>query len=169
MARRDERGPGNDKMSDAAPESKVSYLPGARPVQSDEPASLTTTLAVLLHADVVDSTRIVQVDERVAHRGMRDAFERLARTVAEHDGQTREIRGDALVAQLHRASDAIIAAIAFQSEHATHAKVSDASVFAHVRIGIALGEVVIADDTVTGAGIVLATARYAYLASRLAV
>jgi len=27
MARRDERGPGNDKMSDAAPESKVSYLP----------------------------------------------------------------------------------------------------------------------------------------------
>jgi len=73
------------------------------------------------------------------------------------------------VAQLHRASDAIIAAIAFQSEHATHAKVSDASVFAHVRIGIALGEVVIADDTVTGAGIVLATARYAYLASRLAV
>ena len=33
--------------------------------------ALTATLAVLLHADVFGSTRIVQVDERVAHRSMR--------------------------------------------------------------------------------------------------
>ena len=59
----------------------------------------TRKLAVLLHADVVDSTRLVQKDESLAHQRIHNAFQRLSETTAAYGGIAHEIRGDALVAE----------------------------------------------------------------------
>lgn len=113
-------------------------------------------LAVLLHADVVDSTTLVRLDETLAHARIQHAFKRFSQTITQQNGITQEIRGDALVAEFSRASDAVSAALEFQATNASHNEGIPDEVVPLVRVGIAMGEVVIADHTVTGEGIVLA-------------
>jgi len=117
---------------------------------------LSGKLAVILHADVAGSTQLVQQDEQLAHERIRDAFRRFSDTIEKYHGRVQELRGDALLAEFERASDAVTATLAFQSDHHDHLeKISD-DIQPEIRAGIALGEVVIADNTVTGAGVVLA-------------
>jgi adenylate cyclase len=113
-------------------------------------------LAVILHADVVGSTRLVQEDETLAHARIQAAFQRLAKTTEAYGGTAHEIRGDALVAEFSRASDAVCAALAFQVENTDHNQKLADKIRPELRVGISLGEVVIADGTITGAGVVLA-------------
>ncbi|MFA9421430.1 MAG: adenylate/guanylate cyclase domain-containing protein, partial [Gammaproteobacteria bacterium] len=117
---------------------------------------LSRKLAVILHADVVGSTSLVQQNEMLAHQRIQTAFHQFSETISSYGGITHELRGDALVAEFNRASDAVPAAIAFQAlnEEANNALEDDLR--PQLRIGISLGEVVIADNTVTGAGVVLA-------------
>ena len=116
----------------------------------------TRKLAVLLHADVVSSTMLVQLDETVAHQRIRNAFKRFSETIANHGGVAHEIRGDALVAEFSRASDAVAAALEFQADNILHNEELSDEIRPVLRVGVAMGEVVIADNTVTGEGIVLA-------------
>jgi TolB-like protein len=113
-------------------------------------------LAVILHADVVGSTALVQKDERIAHERIQTAFRHSSDTISAYGGTTRELRGDALVAEFERASDAVAAALAFQASNTEHNESLDDDVRPSIRVGVALGEVIIADRTVTGAGVVLA-------------
>lgn len=113
-------------------------------------------LAVILHADVVGSTLLVQQDERIAHERMQAVFQRLAHIINQYDGIVHELRGDALVAEFERASDSVSAGLAFQAENQADQASTQDSIQPRLRIGIALGEVVIADGTITGAGVVLA-------------
>ena len=115
-----------------------------------------STLAVILHADVVGSTALVQRDENLAHDRIQEAFKRLSEDVVAYAGKVHELRGDALVAQFDRASDAASAALRFQARNRALNQNYKDEIVPVVRIGIALGEVVIADGTVTGAGVVLA-------------
>ena len=117
---------------------------------------LSRKLAVLLHADVVGSTALVQVNETLAHQRIQDTFRRFSETITSHGGTATEIRGDALVAEFSRASDAVSAAIAFQAQNIERNASLNDDIRPEIRVGISLGEVVIADGTVTGAGIVLA-------------
>jgi len=64
-------------------------------------------LAVILHADVVDSTPLVRLNETIAHERIQDTFRRFSEAITGHDGIAHEIRGDALVAEFSRASDAV--------------------------------------------------------------
>ena len=64
--------------------------------------NLTGKLAVILHADIVGSTTLVQLDEQKAHRRIRDSFQRFARVIESYRGQVRELRGDALLAEFER-------------------------------------------------------------------
>ena len=113
-------------------------------------------LAVLLHADIVGSTSLVQNNETIAHERIQDAFHRLSATISSYGGIAHEIRGDALVAEFARASDAVTASLAFQATNTTFNEQLSDDIQPVLRIGIAMGEVVIADNTVTGEGIVLA-------------
>jgi adenylate cyclase len=113
-------------------------------------------LVVLLHADVVGSTSLVQMDETMAHERIQDTFRRFSETINGYGGIAHEIRGDALVAEFARASDAVCASIAFQSTNISHNESLHDDMKPLLRIGIAMGEVVVADNTVTGEGIVLA-------------
>ena len=60
------------------------------------------------------------------------------------------------MAEFSRASDAIEAAVSFQYANTAHLAALTDDVKPVVRVGIAIGEVVIADNTVTGEGVVLA-------------
>lgn len=113
-------------------------------------------LAVLLHADIVESTALVRRDEGLAHQRMQGAFQSFSTVIADHSGTTHEIRGDALVAEFSKVSDAVTAALEFQHNHAAHSESFTDGLAPMLRIGIAMGEVIIADNTVTGEGIVLA-------------
>lgn len=113
-------------------------------------------LAVILHADVVGSTALVQKDERLAHDRIQDVFRRFSEIITVYGGATHELRGDALLAEFNRASDAISAALAFQANNAEHNAALGDEIRPVVRVGISLGEVVIADGTLTGPDVVLA-------------
>ena len=113
-------------------------------------------LAVIVHADVVGSTALVQQNESIAHERIQSAFQRFSEIIESYGGATRELRGDALVAEYDRASDAVVAALAFQQFNAGHIASLPDEIRPQLRVGISLGEVVIADATVTGAGVVLA-------------
>ena len=113
-------------------------------------------LAVVLHADVVGSTALVQRNETLAHQRIQDSFQRFSQIITTHGGIAHEVRGDALVAEFHKASDAVAAAVDFQTANASHNNSLGDDVLAIVRIGIAMGEVIVADGTITGEGIVLA-------------
>ena len=73
-------------------------------------------LAVILHADVVGSTSLVQLNETLAHQRIQDAFRRLSEAVSRRDGIAHEIRGDALLAEFAKASDAVSASLEFGLE-----------------------------------------------------
>lgn len=117
---------------------------------------LQSRLVVILHADVAGSTELVQLDEQRAHERIREAFHRFDVNIGMYGGRVLELRGDALLAEFERASDAVTAALAFQSDHYAHLANLDNDIRPELRVGIAMGEVVIADNTVTGAGVVLA-------------
>jgi adenylate cyclase len=113
-------------------------------------------LVVILHADVIGSTALVRRDETVAHERILDTFRRLSKSIESYAGVTRELRGDALVGEFSRASDAVCAAIAFQEENAElNSRIED-EIQPGLRIGIAMGEVIADENTVTGAGVILA-------------
>jgi len=113
-------------------------------------------LAVILHADVVGSTALVQRDEALAHERIQDVFHRFSGTIESYNGHPLELRGDALVAEFNRASDAVEASLAFQAENTEFNSTLEDDIRPTLRIGISLGEVVVADNTITGEGIVLA-------------
>ena len=121
-----------------------------------EKDQLSRKLAVILHADVVGSTLLVQKNETLAHERIQAAFNSFSETITAYGGKAHEIRGDALVAEFNRASDAIPAAIAFQALNEESNSVLNDDIQPQLRIGISLGEVIIADNTITGAGVVLA-------------
>jgi len=117
---------------------------------------LSGTVAVILHADIAGSTALVQQDKELAHERIQDSFRRLSETVEKYQGHVLELRGDALLAEFGRSSDAVSAALAFQVDHSYHNAQLKDDLRPTIRVGIALGEVVIADATVTGAGVVQA-------------
>jgi TolB-like protein/class 3 adenylate cyclase/rhodanese-related sulfurtransferase/Flp pilus assembly protein TadD len=117
---------------------------------------LSGKLAVILHADVAGSTAMVQQDKELAHERIQDTFQRFSDTIEKYQGHVVELRGDALLAEFERASDAVSAALSFQSDNAYYLSRLKDDLRPTVRIGIAMGEVVIADSTVTGAGVVQA-------------
>jgi len=113
-------------------------------------------LAVILHADVVGSTTLVHRNETLAHERIQDVFHRFSDTIKAYGGIPQELRGDALVAEFNRASDAVAASLAFQMQNTQFNTTLRDDIQPHLRVGIAMGEVVVADNTITGAGVVLA-------------
>jgi TolB-like protein/class 3 adenylate cyclase len=117
---------------------------------------LSRKLAVILHADVVGSTTLVQQNEALAHERIKGAFDRFSEVISSYSGVTRELRGDAILAEFDRASDAVSAALAFQISNRDFNSTLNDDIQPRLRIGVSLGEVIVADNTITGAGVVLA-------------
>ena len=118
--------------------------------------NLSRKMAAILHADVTSSTALVHLDEALAHERINEAFSRFSQSIELYGGTVHELRGDALVAEFPRASDAVCAALAFQESHSQILQHLDDEIRPTIRIGVSLGEVIFADGQVTGAGVVLA-------------
>ena len=117
---------------------------------------LSGKLAVILHADVAGSTALVQQDQQLAHERIQDSFQRFSDAIEKYQGRVLEFRGDALLAEFAHASEAVSAALSFQVDHACYNDRLEDDLRPAIRVGIAMGEVIIADGTVTGAGVVQA-------------
>ena len=117
---------------------------------------LQSRFVFILHADVAGSTLLVRQDESLAHQRIQKTFQDLGAAVTKYNGRVIESRGDALLAEFELASDAVSAAIAFQREQKILIDGIDDAIRPVVRVGIATGEVIVADNTVTGAGVVIA-------------
>ena len=113
-------------------------------------------LAVILHADVAGSTHMVQMNEYLAHDRIQDTFRSFADTINKYSGRVLESRGDAILAEFERPSDAVAAALSFQEIHSNYISSVNDDIKPEIRIGISMGEVVVADNTVTGVGVVVA-------------
>ncbi|NCF20712.1 MAG: tetratricopeptide repeat protein [Haliea sp.] len=111
---------------------------------------------MILHADVAGSTELVQQDKELAHERIQDSFRRFHDTIEKYQGHVLELRGDALLAKFEHAVDAVSAALSFQVNHSCYNSEVNDDLHPTIRVGIAMGEVVIADDTVTGTGVVQA-------------
>jgi len=96
-------------------------------------------LAVILHADIIGSTALVQRDESLAHERITDTFNRFSHAIHDYGGTVHEIRGDALVAEFARTSDAVCAALSFQQSQIKHLEQFDDEIAPSVRIGISEG------------------------------
>ena len=118
--------------------------------------NLSGNLAVILHADVAGSTVLVQQDKQLTHERIQDSFRRFSKIIEKYNGQVLELRGDALVAEFKCASDGVSAALTFQTKQADYINHLEDDLHPAIRVGIAMGEVIIADNTVTGAGVVQA-------------
>ena len=117
---------------------------------------LSGTLAVILHADVAGSTELVQQDKELAHERVQESFLHFSTTIEKYQGHVLELRGDALLASFDHAADAVSAALSFQADHIYHISRIKDDIRPAIRVGIAMGEVIIADNTATGSGVVQA-------------
>ncbi len=99
---------------------------------------------------------MVQKDEHLAHERIQDTFRRFGETINNYSGHVLELRGDALLAEFERPSDAVAATLAFQNSQPDYLSTLDDDLKPKLRVGISMGEVVVADSTVTGAGVVIA-------------
>jgi class 3 adenylate cyclase len=61
---------------------------------------------------------MVHQDEQLAHERIQGTFHRFGDTITKYHGHVRKLRGDVLLAEFERASDAVTAVIAFQADQA---------------------------------------------------
>ena len=106
----------------------------ARPMTEER---LTSKFAFILHADIADSTALVQQDEKLAHKRIQETFHHFSDIITQYQGRVREIRGDALLAEFERASNAVTAALAFQADQSKYTARFDDNILPAVRVGIA--------------------------------
>jgi class 3 adenylate cyclase len=112
--------------------------------------------AVILHADIADSNELVQQDKRLAYQRIQDSFGRFSNAIEKYFGQVLEIRGDLLLAEFGHAADAVSASLAFQLDQVAYNERLRDDPRPTIRVGIAMGEIIMADNTITGWGVVQA-------------
>ena len=99
-------------------------------------------LAVIMHADIAGSTELVHQDEHIAHERIQDTFRRFSDTIDRYHGRVCELRGDALLAEFERPSDAVTATLAFQKDQSIFLEKLNDDLLPTVRVGVAMGEVI---------------------------
>ena len=108
--------------------------------------------AVIMHADVVGYTELMERNEDLAHRAVTACFDRLEEYVRSFGGSVCEKRGDALLARFEQPSDGLGAATMYQLV-AKDISSLDKDIRTQLRIGINLGEVITDRGTIWGPGV----------------
>lgn len=109
---------------------------------NDERTHLFQKPAVILHADVIGSTRLVLLGEALAHTRSVATYKDLAATIRSFGGTAHEIRGDTSAAEFSRAPNAPGAALQSQANNETRNGSLEDDVCPRVRIGVGSGEVI---------------------------
>ncbi len=110
-------------------------------------------LTAILSADAVGYSRRMAEDETATVAAMRSHRETLGGFVREHHGRVVNAVGDNMLAEFGSAVDAAACAVAVQAELARREADLPADRRLQFRIGVHLGDLVIADDEIFGDGI----------------
>ena len=114
-------------------------------------------LAAILAADVVGYTRLMGADEAGTLRRLTDLREKILEPlIAEHHGRVVKLMGDGLLVEFGSAVDSVACAIAWQDRMALHEIDRDTGTTLQFRIGINLGDIIVAGDDIHGDGVNIA-------------
>ncbi|MBB3655037.1 TolB-like protein/class 3 adenylate cyclase [Rhizobium sp. BK650] len=108
-------------------------------------------LAAIMSADVVGYSRLTALDEEGTIRALDRSRERIDRLVAQYAGRIFGLAGDGIMAEFSSAVQAVRCAIQIQREFSADEGDGDSSL--KLRIGINLGDVIIAGDDLLGDGV----------------
>ena len=115
-------------------------------------------LAVILAADVVGYSTLMEVDETGTHERLKASRKELFEPeIARHHGRVFKVMGDGLLAEFNSVVDAVECAVALQRGLAERNKEVPGEQRIQVRIGINLGEVIVEGEDRYGEGVNIAT------------
>ena len=112
-------------------------------------------LMVVFHAEIVDPAALLRQDRYLAERRIEEAHQRLRQCIEAYRGRIDEVRDDEVLATFRRPAEAVVAGLAFQSAQKEVNRHIHDDIRAEARIGIAFGEALVDDGSLTGAGVVL--------------
>ena len=115
----------------------------------------STTRAIVFNAEIVDSASLLRQDKPIAEKRIEEARRRLRKCISAYRGRVGEERDDELIASFRRPAEAVIAALAFQAAQKEANRHVHDDLRVQVRIGIASGDTVCDETTLTGSGVVL--------------
>lgn len=119
------------------------------------PDKLRPQEAVVMHADIVDSTNLVKKDFVLAHTKVEALYTRLCQVARFNHGRTLEMRGDAVIFHFPTAVDSIKAGQLMQATNFLLNNTRMGKLEPRVRIGISKGPIVVS-HTVTGESVIRA-------------
>ena len=120
---------------------------------------LPRRLTVILHADVVDYSRLSGKDEDLTHRSLQESLRLISTQVTSYHGRIANTAGDAVLAMFDSVADALSCAIAIQENLAKKSRNVEADKRLLFRIGIHLGDVIEEGSDIFGDGRWVATRR----------
>ena len=110
-------------------------------------------LAAILHADVVNYSRLMDADEAGTHRILRQYLDAITVTINTHQGRVVNYAGDAVLADFSTISDALSCSVAIQDDIKIRNQSLSDEHQVQFRIGINLGEVIVDGDDIYGDGV----------------
>ncbi len=114
---------------------------------------LKRKLAAILHADVVEYSRLSREDEEGTYRRLRDHLDYFAKAIRSHNGSVVNTAGDAILAEFPTASEALTCATAVQRAFKDRDRDIPEEQQLRFRIGVNLGEVIVDRDDIYGDGV----------------
>jgi adenylate cyclase len=107
-------------------------------------------LAVIMFADIVGYTAMMQDDEELATRARQKLKHKLEEEVTKHNGKILEFRGDGAMCIFTSTIEGVRAALALQTDMQTDPVVP-------VRIGMHTGDIIFAENNIYGDGVNIAS------------
>lgn len=110
-------------------------------------------LAVILAADVVGFSRLMEVDEERTHAALNTCNSAIAGLVSKHSGRIFAVAGDSFLAEFASPVEAMRAAIEFQEDVSGRSFDLPEGLQMRFRIGINLGDVIVDGGNLFGDGV----------------
>jgi adenylate cyclase len=114
---------------------------------------LPRKLTVILHADVVDYSRLAGEDEDATHRQLKESLELIDNLVSSYNGRIVNTAGDAVLVMFPAVVDALSCATAVQHDLATRNQDVPDNRKVQFRIGVNLGDVIEDGGDIYGDGV----------------
>ena len=118
-----------------------------------EPEEVERRLAAVLHADVVGYSRLTGQDEVGTHRTLLAYLDAITALIESHSGAVVNFAGDAVLAEFQSAVQALACAVAIQRDMETRNEGLPEETKLRFRIGLNLGDIIVARQNIYGDGV----------------
>jgi class 3 adenylate cyclase/tetratricopeptide (TPR) repeat protein len=115
--------------------------------------NVTRKLAAILYADVVGYSRLTGLDEEGTHRTVAEYLDAMASMISDHGGRVVHYAGDAVLADFTSVVAAVECAVEVQNDLAARSADIPNDRKVQFRIGVNLGDVIVARDDIYGNGV----------------